>query len=144
MGAGQRFSPPGRFNAAAAYQSKSADESIHHLQGERQLARDADLSGHAKIESTVRYSGADIEDALHWPNEWRYDVAVRIGLYRSATEATAVPPSARVRPACAKAEADVPITNHIRHAQALASIYTNQSGAPVNNLFDNRQRENGE
>lgn len=76
------------------------------------------LLGHAKIESTVRYLDADVGHALNWLDEWRCDVAGRIGLYQSATNASAIPPSARVRPACAKAEADVPITDDIRHAQA--------------------------
>jgi hypothetical protein len=41
-----------------------ADQGVDHLQGYRQLTGGAAALGHTKIESTLRYLGVDVEDAL--------------------------------------------------------------------------------
>ena len=42
----------------------SPDQGVNQLQGDRQPAAVQILLGHTKIESTVRYLGVDVEDAL--------------------------------------------------------------------------------
>ena len=41
-----------------------ADKGINHLQSDRNLRAVQIQLGHTKIESTVRYLGVDVEDAL--------------------------------------------------------------------------------
>lgn len=59
MGDGRRSDAKRVWNALT-----SANNGIHHLQGDRQPSCRPDPLGHSKIENTVRYLGIDVEDAL--------------------------------------------------------------------------------
>ena len=59
MGNGHRPAKRGLWHALS-----EADEGVDHLQATGNLCAVQILLGHTKIESTVRYLGVDVEDAL--------------------------------------------------------------------------------
>lgn len=59
MGNGHRLAKRGLWHALF-----EADEGVDHLQSDGNLRAVQILLGHTKIESTVRYLGVDVDDAL--------------------------------------------------------------------------------
>jgi hypothetical protein len=68
-----------------------AHEGVDHLQGNGQSRSRPILPGHAKIDSTVRYLGVDVEDAWNWRNEPKSELTQ----YRAFTTASVLTTSGR-------------------------------------------------